>query len=207
MSEQKSVISADGTRIGYMDEGQAQPIVIVHGGSGDISDWERVAHALTDSFRVVRIQRRLYAHGGRVLAPHTMQREVEDLAALFARIGEPAVLLGHSSGGVVALETALQHQPALAGLILYEPPVAVSRPTGGEALVRARAALARGDASRALTIHLRDIVQLPWAMVLLMRLTPGWKQMCALMPAQMADNEAIEALGVGIQRYAGLAMP
>jgi pimeloyl-ACP methyl ester carboxylesterase len=106
-----------------------------------------------------------------------------------------------------ALETALRHQSSLAGLILYEPPVAVTRPLGGDALVRARAALTRGNASQALTIHLRDIVKFPWAMVLLIRLSPGWRQMCALMPAQITDNEAIESLGVGIQRYARLTMP
>src|SRR5512132_385639 len=113
MSEEKTVISADGTRIGYTDEGHGMPIVIVHGGSSDISHWERVARALSSTFRIIRIERRLYARDRQPRSPHAMRREIEDLAALFARIGEPAVLLGHSSGGVVALETALQHQSAL----------------------------------------------------------------------------------------------
>jgi pimeloyl-ACP methyl ester carboxylesterase len=207
MSEEKIIISADGTRIGYTDEGHGMPIVIVHGGSSDISHWERVARALSGSFRIIRIERRLYARDRQARSPHAIQREIEDLAALFACIGEPAVLLGHSSGGVVALETALQHQSALAGLILYEPPVAVTRPLGGDALVRAREALAHGNMSQALMIHLRDIVKFPLPLVLLIRLSPGWKELCAVMPAQIADNEAIEALGVGIQRYARLTMP
>ncbi len=207
MSEAKIVISADGTRVGYIDEGSGMPIVIVHGGSSDVSHWERVARALSGTFRVIRIERRLYARNRQAKSPHTIQREVEDLAALFARIGEPVLLLGHSSGGVVALETALQCPSAVAGLVLYEPPVAVDRPLGGEALVRAKQALARGNTSQALTIHLRDIVRFPRILVLLMRLLPAWKELCALTPAQIADTEAIEALGVGVQRYARLEMP
>ena len=207
MPEEKIVISADGTRVGYADEGDGTPIVIVHGGSSDISHWERVAHALAGIFRVIRIERRLYARNNPAKSPHAIQREVEDLAALFARIGEPVLLLGHSSGGVVALETALQCPSAVAGLVLYEPPVAVDRPLGGEALVRAKQALAHGNASQALTIHLRDIVRFPGVLVLFMRLLPGWKQLCAVAPAQIADTEAIEALGIGIQRYARLEMP
>jgi pimeloyl-ACP methyl ester carboxylesterase len=207
MPAEKIVISADGTRIGYADEGDGPPIVIVHGGSSDISHWDRVARALSGTFRVIRIARRLYARAEQPKSSHAIQREVEDLAALFARIGEPVLLLGHSSGGVVALETALQCPAALVGLVLYEPPVALDRPLGGEALVRAKQALARGNPSQALTIHLRDIVRFPWILVLLMRLLPGWKQLCAVAPAQIADTEAIEALGVGIQRYARLEMP
>lgn len=207
MSEAKIVISADGTRVGYTDEGSGMPIVIVHGGSSDVSHWERVARALSGTFRVIRIERRLYARNRQAKSPHTIQREVEDLAALFARIGEPVLLLGHSSGGVVALETALQCRSAVAGLMLYEPPVAVDRPLGGEGLVRAKQALARGNTSQALTIHLRDIVRFPRILVLLMRLLPVWKELCALTPAQIADTEAIEALGVGVQRYARLEMP
>ena len=57
------------------------------------------------------------------------------------KLGHMAILVGSSLGAVVALETALRHQSSLAGLVLYEPPVAATRPVGGDALVRARAAL------------------------------------------------------------------
>jgi pimeloyl-ACP methyl ester carboxylesterase len=207
MVKEKVVISADGTIIRYTDEGLGKPIVIVHGGSSDASHWERVASALSGTWRVVCIERRLYARSSPPKSPHTIQREIEDLEALFAWIGEPVVLLGHSSGGVVALETALKCRSAIAGLVLYEPPGGVRGPLGGEALLRAKAALARGNPSQALSIHLRDIVRFPRIFVLLMRLLPAWQQMCELAPAQIADDEAIESLGVGVQRYARLEMP
>jgi pimeloyl-ACP methyl ester carboxylesterase len=99
---------------------------------------------------------------GRPRSPHAIAREVEDIEAVLATLGEPALLVGHSSGGVVALETALRRPPNLAALSLYEPPVAVDRPLGGAALARARAAVDRGRLGKAMAIHLVDVVEMPW---------------------------------------------
>jgi alpha-beta hydrolase superfamily lysophospholipase len=68
-----------------------------------------------------------------------------EVLAVAAAAGEPVVLAGHSSGAVVALEAALASPAQVAGMVLYEPPVAVTEPLGGDALVRAKAALAVGD--------------------------------------------------------------
>lgn len=54
-------------------------------------------------------------------AAYTIARDVETLDGLRAALGlEQFWLLGHSSGGVVALQYALAHQKHLAGLLLYD---------------------------------------------------------------------------------------
>jgi hypothetical protein len=56
-----------------------------------------------------------------------------------------------------------------------------------------------------MTIHMREIVGMPRALVMLIRLAPPlWSRMRAFAPGQIADDEAIEALGVGLDRYACL---
>src|SRR5688572_26273183 len=159
------VASADGTEIVTLEEGRGRPIVIVHGGSSRASQWARVASALSGGFRVVRIERRLYGGSGPPQSPHAMAREVEDVEAVLARVGERAVVVGHSSGGVVALETALRRPANLAALAVYEPPVAVNAPLGGRALKRARAAIDRGRPGKAMAIHLVKVVEMPWLTV------------------------------------------
>jgi len=64
---------------------------------------------------------------------------------------------------VVALESALAARSAFRAMVLYEPPVAVDEPLGGEALrrARARAALDADDPDRAIIIHMREIVGVP----------------------------------------------
>jgi pimeloyl-ACP methyl ester carboxylesterase len=138
-----------------------------------------------------------------------MAAEVADvLAVAAAAAGERPLLVGHSSGAVVALESALAGPSALRGLVLYEPPVAVDRPLGGEPLRRARAALDAGDPDRAITIHMREIAAVPRLMVAAMRrVPPAWRTVRGHAAAQITDDEAIESLGVGLDRYARLDLP
>ena len=136
-----------------------------------------------------------------------MMREVEDVEAVLAHVGEPAMLVGHSSGGIVALETALRRPTTLAALALYEPPVAVNAPLGGAALRRARAAIDRGRPGKAMAIHLVKVVEMPWLTVTLLRLSSAWKDLRGWAAAQIADDEAIAGLGVGVDRYARIATP
>jgi len=199
--------SADGGHVGWINEGQGPAILVIHPGSSDATSWEGVAARLSSRFRVARIQRRLYAADGPP-ARHTMASEVDDVLAVAAAMGAPLVLVGHSSGAVVALECARTAPATFAGILLYEPPVAVTRPLGGDALRRARAALDAGDPGRAMAIHLRDIVQVPRWQIAAIRLTPSiWRRMRAYAPPQIMDDEAIEALGVGLDRYAGIEVP
>jgi pimeloyl-ACP methyl ester carboxylesterase len=201
------VTSNDGTKVGYFIEGEGAPIVIVHGGSQRASDWTRVASTLKDRFTVARIDRSLYAKT-RPVARHSMQREVDDLGAVLAEMETPTVLVGHSSGGVVALEFALRHQSTLAGLLLYEPPVADDVPVGGEPLIRAEAAIARGDHSAALEIFLKGMVQFsPWFVWLVRHIPFAWRHWCGLAPQQIADVRAIESLGIGLKRFRSLDVP
>jgi len=123
-------------------------------------------------------------------------------------IGERPLLVGHSSGAVVALESALAGPSAFRAMVLYEPPVAVGKPLGGEALRRARAALDASDPDRAIAIHLREIAGVGRLMVTGMRrLPPVWQVIRGHAPAQITDDEAIESLGVGLGRYAHLDLP
>jgi pimeloyl-ACP methyl ester carboxylesterase len=202
------VVSADGFRIPVTEQGHGRPILIVHPGGGTSASWAGVARHLAERFRVLRFDRRTYCLPGDAKPAATMQNEVNDVLAIATAAGEPVVLAGHSSGAVVALEAALASPAQIAGMVLYEPPVAVTEPLGGDALVRAKAALAAGDPRRAMEIHLREIVQAPGLLVRLLPLVgPLWRRVTTFAPGQISDDANIESLGVGIDRYAGLDVP
>jgi pimeloyl-ACP methyl ester carboxylesterase len=208
LSPALDVTSADGTHMTVIDEGHGKPVLIVHPGGGNSSSWTRVARYLAPRFRVLRFDRRPYRVLGGAGPAETMQNEVSDVLAMAAFVGGPLLLVGHSSGAVVALEAALASPSAFVGMVLYEPPVAVTAPLGGEALVRARAALAAGDPGLAMQIHLREIVQAPGYLVRLLPLIrPFWRRMTAFAAGQISDDIALESLGVGIGRYARLDVP
>jgi pimeloyl-ACP methyl ester carboxylesterase len=198
---------ADGATVSAIDEGEGPAILIVHPGSSDASSWSQVARLLIDEFRVVRIHRRIYASDAAIALPHAMATEATDVLAVANQLTLP-LLVGHSSGAVAALEAALASPGAFAGMALYEPPLATRSPIAGEAVLRARAALDAGDPVAAMEIHMRDIVKLPAAEVTTMFAIPAAREKLArFAAAQIADNEAIDALGVGIDRYTRIDLP
>src|SRR5262245_38197849 len=205
------VAGSDGAPVAVTDQGQGRAILLLHAGSTNRSSWEGVAAALAGRFRVLRFDRWTYRTDKPPRAAAgaaTMAAEVADVLAVAAAVEGPLLLVGHSSGAVVALQSALAAPSRFAGLLLYEPPLAVTEPLGGDALRRARAALDAGDPDRAIAVHLREIVQMPRLAVAAMRLVPPVRTVLrGDAAAQIADDEAIESLGVGLSRYARLDLP
>jgi pimeloyl-ACP methyl ester carboxylesterase len=185
-------------------------ILLLHGGMDDGSSWARVASRLTPRFRVVRphrLQYRLDLKRGRAC---TMAEEVSYVRELLEPVDGPLVVVGHSSGAVLALEMLVALPAGLfAGAVIYEPPLVTSAlPLGGEALVRARAAVARGRSGKALAIFLREIVRIPaWAAWLAGVAVPVVPTLRRYAPHQIDDCAAIEALGDRLSAYAEIAVP
>jgi pimeloyl-ACP methyl ester carboxylesterase len=203
-----SVPRAGNASITVTESGLGPTILLLHAGSTNGSSWSGVAAALSGRFRVLRFDRFIYRHDPPPTGAGAMAGEVADVLAIASAVDGPMLLVGHSSGAVVALQSALGAPLRFAGMLLYEPPVAVTEPLGGDALRRARASLDAGDLDGAIAIHSRDIVGSPALMVALMRLLPPVRHaMRRVGAAQIADDDAIESLGVGLDRYSRLDLP
>jgi pimeloyl-ACP methyl ester carboxylesterase len=168
-----------------------------------------VATELTPSFRVVRIRRRLYRTELPADPATDVAREVDDVLALAAAIGEPAVLVGHSSGGIVVLETLARDSDPFRGAVLYEPPLVLDEPIGGATgVAHARAALADGRPGTALRVFVTQMVGMRaavgWLMPILVRLNATIR---SFVPRQIDDTEAINLLGNRLDTYASVALP
>lgn len=140
-----TIISRDGVRIAYQHSGAGRPLILVHGVAGTAARWAPVLPVLAPHARVYAIDRRGRGASGDARS-YALEREVEDVVALVEAIGEPVDLLGHSYGGICALEAAL-HMPNLRSLILYEAPLPLPGVTiYPEGLIeRLEALLAAGD--------------------------------------------------------------
>lgn len=92
---------------------------------------------------------------------YDLQREAEDVAAVVDSIGEPVSVLGHSYGGLCAIESALL-TANLHRLILYE-----SVPLSGANLYkpgvadRLKELFEAGDREGMLVAMLREVVEMP----------------------------------------------
>jgi len=200
-----TAVAADGTQAQGIDEGLGTPILVLHGGMGDANTWSPVTDRLRDRFRTVRLHRRQY----RLDLPRkiTMSQEVEHVTAVAQQLTKP-LLVGHSSGAVLALEALVAEPQLYSGGVLYEPPVVIDGPIGGDSNSLARAVLEQGKPGQAFAIFLRDMVQMgplvSRGIGALIGMQPGMRDR---IERQLDDNDAINALGVRLDAYAEIEMP
>jgi pimeloyl-ACP methyl ester carboxylesterase len=200
--------AADGSSVRAFDEGRGPVVLILHGGMDDGTSWRRVAARLVPRFRVVRLHRRQYRLDLKTGSACTMADEVEHVTALVHAIGQPMVVVGHSSGAVLALEALVAAPSAFAGAVLYEPPCVIGPPLGGEALTQAQAAIATGKPGTALAIFVRDIVRMPtWTALVTQQMTALSPRIRRMAPRQIDDCAAIDQLGNRLDAYAKITAP
>lgn len=115
-----SVISTDGTVIGYRQFGRGPGLILVHGGMMASQNFTKLASTLSDRFTVYVPDRRGRGLSGLHGSDYSIQKEVEDLQALVKKTGARNVF-GLSSGAIIVLQTALV-TPAIDQIAVYEPP-------------------------------------------------------------------------------------
>jgi pimeloyl-ACP methyl ester carboxylesterase len=117
-----SVTSADGTEIGLLTAGAGSPLLLVHGGMGQIERWSPLWDMLTARWRVTAMDRRGRGSSGDA-DRYDIGREFEDVAAAAASVAGdgPVDVFGHSIGATCALGAAAGEAP-IRRLALYEPP-------------------------------------------------------------------------------------
>lgn len=96
-------------RLHTVTAGQGSPpIVFIHGMGTSAASWTECMAALADRHRVIAVD--LLGHGRSPVpddpAEYTRDAALGDIDQLLAELGEPAVLVGHSLGGYLALAHA-----------------------------------------------------------------------------------------------------
>jgi pimeloyl-ACP methyl ester carboxylesterase len=124
---QQTVTAVDGTPIAYWHSGDGPPLILVHGSFDDHNVWAPVLPAFEEHFTVYAVDRRGRGGSGDGTG-YSLESEAADIAEVVESIGGQEInLLGHSYGGVCALEAA-RRTPHLRRLVLYEPAVPAGIP-------------------------------------------------------------------------------
>lgn len=109
-------------------EGEGLPIVLLNGGTADMSVFSPHSQQLSTDFKVIRMEHFnvQYANENRTLPKsYSVSMESNAIKATLdsLQIKEPVVVVGHSFGGLIALDFALNHPRYVHSLVLLEPPV------------------------------------------------------------------------------------
>src|SRR5262245_29472943 len=104
-----SYVQTGDVKTWYAEQGQGDPLVLLHGGLVDARFFEPNLGALAEHFHVFAPERRGHGHTPDVDGPITYQLMADDTSAfLEGVVREPAHLVGHSDGAFVALLVAMQ---------------------------------------------------------------------------------------------------
>ncbi|MFI6499853.1 alpha/beta fold hydrolase [Nonomuraea typhae] len=118
-TESAASIRAGELEVGYIDGGSGVPLVLVHGGESDRTQFATLRAHLGPGIRAISYDQRDSGITVNPPDPYTLSDLADDLAALLDALGlQRAHLLGTSFGGAVAQHAALRHPERVASLIL-----------------------------------------------------------------------------------------
>jgi pimeloyl-ACP methyl ester carboxylesterase len=200
----ETVTSADGTTIAYESSGAGPSLVACTGAFCDRMSSAPLAEYLGDRFTVYRFDRRGRGDSGDT-APWSVQREIEDLAAVSAATGETPYVYGHSSGAALALEAAAAGV-AMRALAVYEPPFVPGVGTMPQTADRMAASCAAGRPDEAARLFLRN-TGMSDEQVAEMSDAPWWPRMVALAPQLPYDVRLGNQGEVPVDRLAQIGCP
>jgi pimeloyl-ACP methyl ester carboxylesterase len=148
-----SVISRDGTTIGYRQLGHGPGVVLLHGAMESAQSHMQLAAALAGAFTVYLPDRRGRGLSGPYGDDYSIQKEIEDLDALLTKTGTHNVF-GVSAGGLICLQAALT-LPAIRKAALYEPALIVNHSISTAFLARYDREMAQGKVAAALVTGMK----------------------------------------------------
>jgi 2-hydroxy-6-oxonona-2,4-dienedioate hydrolase len=122
MSELRSesgLAGIDNALIYYEIAGKGQPLVMIHAGVADSRQWNNEFAHFARRFRVLRYDMRGYGKSKPVDGEFS---HLQDLTALldYLQIDQPAILMGCSIGGGLAMDFTLTQPSRVAGLIMVD---------------------------------------------------------------------------------------
>lgn len=111
-------------RLHYLDWGNegAPPLILLHGGRDHAHNWDWVARALRDDYRIIAPD--LRGHGDSDWSPdasYSLVAHAQDLAELIDQLGiAPLSIVAHSLGGIVTMRYAALYPEKVRKIVAIE---------------------------------------------------------------------------------------
>ncbi|EMD28708.1 putative hydrolase [Amycolatopsis azurea DSM 43854] len=192
-----TVRSTDGTPIAFERRGEGPVVVIVAGAANDRHGDEPLVAELAAEFSAVTYDRRGRGDSGDT-APYSVEREIEDLAAVVAAFDEPVIVHGISSGGALALLAAAAGVP-MARLSVFESPYRGETEEVAEGYADEMRELVAADRwDDAVALFMMSAVGSPAEAVAEAKATPMWAELRSFAPTLVYD-----ALVIGDSKVPG----
>ncbi len=209
-------VTVNGIDLYYEVRGEGQPILGIHGTPSSAVLWEESATQLGSRGRCIIYDRRGFFRSERPESFETvdLSDHVDDAAALLdALSATPAVVIGRSTGGQIALDLARRYPAKVRALVLLEPAVFTVDPEAAAWAQKLRQkvlqAAAEDPASASEAVVREALGDLTWE-----SLSESLREMfSAAGPAVLAELKgrgldlSAEALDLTAEELAGIVQP
>jgi len=137
-------LKVQGATLHYSTLGTGPPLLLITGAGGNGSAWHAAAQFLSEHYTTICYDRRNYSSSTFTGAQDYTGRlatDASDAAALITHISASgkALVLGNSSGAIVALHVLLNHPECVEMVVAHEPPAFAALPPDfrakGEAMI------------------------------------------------------------------------
>ena len=110
-------VNAGAARLYYEQAGAGTDLIMLHAGVADHRQWTATFEHFADSYRVLRYDMRGYGRSEPVAGGF---RAMDDLEAVIGALGvrSPAIMMGCSMGGTLAMDFTITHPEAVSALIM-----------------------------------------------------------------------------------------
>ena len=127
-------VSINGAEIEYEVRGSGDPLLLIHGAIlADAFLPLMIEPSIASNYQVIYHHRRGFAGSVRATSSLTIKERASDCLALLGHLGVPQThVVGHSYGGLIALQCALDAPDQVISLALLEPALFGSAPSAPE---------------------------------------------------------------------------
>lgn len=109
-------VLCEGHTLCYAEQGEGEPIVLLHGFCGSSEYWDKLVPLLSDSYRCIAVDLRGHGHSDAPLGAYSIEQMADDVLKLMDELDLPKVtMFGHSMGGYVTLSFAQRFASRLNG--------------------------------------------------------------------------------------------
>jgi pimeloyl-ACP methyl ester carboxylesterase len=129
-----TTIQVPDARLYYEIQGSGPLMIMIPGSAGAAEPFRLVAEQLAPRYTVVAYDRRGFSRSeldGPQDWDHRIETDADDVRRLIEHLSEqPAVIVGVSSGAIVALEVLVHHPTVVRTLVPFEPPAVMELADG-----------------------------------------------------------------------------
>ena len=196
----------------YEVKGSGEAVLLIHGShiAGAHLPLMREA-ALADRYRLIRYHRRGFAGSAPLPAAFSIEEQAQDARALLTQLGvERAHVIGHSYGGAIGVQLAIDAPGLVRSLVVLEP--AIMAPETSAAFFEEAApiftAYASGDLAKAVDLFLTAVSAADWRRVV-SNTVPGGPEQAEKDAATFFEVEvpALQAWNLDADRTSRISQP